>query len=791
MTGFEGARSKLEFDKVLHRITRYAASDPGRELLNSLPVFTSRTEIRRQLSRVSECKALIEEEGELPLQGIYSVRTAIQKAAVEGTTLLPRELLHIASSLRASRLVRTSLAKRKENIPELWEMAEQIVPDKVLEFNIEHAIDENGAVRASASRDLQEIRRAMSERYDQLRRRLESILRQASDLGFSQEEIITTREGRMVIPVKSEHKSRVPGFIHSASASGATVFIEPTETLELNNEIRSLQFDEQREVERILRDLTKQVGAGKDQHLITLELLAEFDAVSAKAKYSVEILGTAPDIMEGGTLHLLKARHPLLLLAHGRAATVPLDVELGGEFTTLIISGPNAGGKTVAMKCVGLLVLMAQAGLHIPAEEGSRVRVFDSVFVEVGDEQSIENDLSTFSSHLSHLKQISDGAGTDSLVLIDEIGSGTDPAEGSAIATSVLEVLTSRRALTIATTHQSTLKVFAHETPGVENAGMEYDQTTLTPTYRLRLGIPGSSYALEMAERLGFSRELLENSRRRLGQQQSKLDALIEDLEAQAQRLRRELDEVISEKTKLTGLVRQYEERVSRMSEELKTMKRKAIDEAESILARANSVIEQSIKDIRESAGSKESIRQTRIRVTELKGEIIAAHQEVTVKAPMDERPTLELGAEVTILDGSDVGEIVDVSGDRSTATVVFGNVKMRVPSADLRRPRKRAVPVRRSDEIEALRESLRAERELDLRGLTGDEATPRVDKFIDDAILAGFSRVEIIHGKGTGALRKRITEFLAQHPRVKSFRLGDWNEGGDGATIVELSDAE
>ena len=790
MKGFEGARSKLEFDKVLQRIARYAASDPGRDLLLSQHVFTSPGDIRLHLERVSDCKALIEEEGDLPIHGIHPVRTEIQKAAVDGTTLLPKDLLQIASTLRAARLVRAFVAKKKESFPGLWELCEPMVADKVLEFNIGQAIDDNGAVRASASRELQDIRRAMSEKYEQLRRRLESILRQASDLGFSQEEIITTREGRMVIPVKSEHKTRVPGFIHSASASGATVFIEPTETLELNNEIRSLQFEEQREVDRILRALTRQVGSAKDQHLTTLDLLAQLDAVSAKAKHSVEILGTAPDVHADGVLRLVQARHPLLLQAHGSRGTVPLDLELGGDFTTLVISGPNAGGKTVAMKSVGLLVLMAQAGLHIPAAAGSRIRIFESVFVEIGDEQSIENDLSTFSSHLAHLKEIAEGADERSLVLIDEIGSGTDPAEGSAIAASVLETLTSRKACTIATTHQSSLKVFAHESPGVENAGMEYDQVTLTPTYRLRPGIPGSSYALEMAQRLGFSPELLAHSRQRLGQQQSKLDRLIEDLESRTQRFQRDLDDVTAEKSKLSGLVRHYEEKVARMAGELKEMKRKAIEEAEGILARANSVIEQGIKEIRESGGDKESIRHARARVTELKHDIVAAHRELS-DDDMDREPAnLEPGASVTILGGSDIGEIVDVSADRGTATVIFGNVKMRVPAGDLRNARTQPSPARRAREIEEFRESVHAARELDLRGLTGDEATPLVDKFLDDAYLAGLSRVDIIHGKGTGALRRRITEFLSEHPRVKSFRLGDWNEGGDGATIVELTDA-
>jgi DNA mismatch repair protein MutS2 len=788
MTGFEGALTKLEFEKVLHRITHYAVSDPGRELLRSLRILTSANEITHAVARTTECKTLIEQDGELPLQGIHAIRTAVQKAAVEGTTLLPRELYQIAETVRAARILRSFIAKRKETCPLLWETAEPLFTDKVLEYNIDQAVDESGAVRASASRELQAIRRAISDHYEQLRKRLELILRQVTDLGFSQEEIITTREGRMVIPVKTEHKNRVPGFIHSASSSGATVFIEPTETLELNNEIRSLQFEEQREIERILRGLTVQVGELRDKILLDLEILSDLDALTAKAKYSIETLGAAPAVADRGTVKLLQARHPLLLLTHGRGETVPLDIELGDAFRTLIISGPNAGGKSVAMKCVGMLALMAQAGLHIPAAGGSTLRVFRSMFVEIGDEQSIENDLSTFSSHLSHLKEIADRADEHSLVLVDEIGSGTDPAEGGAIATSILASLTASGAFTIATTHQGSLKVFAHATDGVENAAMEFDQATLKPTYRLRIGVPGSSYALEMAERLGFAEHLLEHARKSLGQQQTKLDRLIADLEADAQQYRNDLNTVVREKARLAELVREYETRVARLSAELREMKQKAIEEAERIVARANALIEQSIKQIRESGGKRESVKVVREQVAQLKQEIASAREGITPAEVTDEIPALEAGAPVSLAGRSDVGEVVDVAPDGRTAVVLFGSVKMRVAASDLRKAARRSTaiggiplqqPVKRGP----------IPTDLDLRGLTGEEAIPLVDKFLDDAYLGGFTRVDIIHGKGTGALRKKISEYLSTHPKVKSFRLGQWNEGGDGATIVELTD--
>ncbi|MBI4534688.1 MAG: endonuclease MutS2, partial [Ignavibacteriae bacterium] len=536
----EQVAQKLELERILQRVMRYAASEPGKEVLKALPFLTEVDVIKTELSRVTELKRLLEQEEGFPLEGIYQVIPSIQRAGVEGAVLLPRELHQVSSTLRSARVLRSFLDRRRETFPLLWQVAEPLYADKVLEYNIDQAIDDSASVRASASKELLSIRRTIAEKYEQLRKRLESILKGVSELGFSQEEIITTREGRMVIPVKSEHKNRVPGFIHSASSSGATVFIEPTETLELNNEIRSLQFQEQREIDRILRALTDQVGQSRKALLANSATLAQLDALHARARYSIEILGVQPEVVFQGALKLVQARHPILMMSHGHVGTVPLDFELGDRYHTVIISGPNAGGKSVAMKCVGVVILMVQHGLHIPASDQSVVRVFRKLFVDIGDEQSIENDLSTFSSHLSNLKIIALGADEDSLVLIDEIGTGTDPAEGGAIAAALLDSLTRRKAFTIATTHHSALKVFASETEGVENGAMEFDQETLTPTYRYKSGVPGSSYALEMAARLGFSEELLQKSRERLGFQHVKLDKLIAELESSAQRYKRD-----------------------------------------------------------------------------------------------------------------------------------------------------------------------------------------------------------------------------------------------------------
>jgi DNA mismatch repair protein MutS2 len=783
---FSSALEKLEFEKIRQRLMRYASSDPGKEALGRIEVLRDAESVQGALDAVSEIKRLLEQEEPPPLDGIYPVQGSLRRSGAEGAVLPARELYHIGTTLRAARVLRAYAMKRRESYPRLWQAADPLLTDKVLEYNIEQAVDETGAVRTGASRELRDIRTAIADKYEYLRKRLSSILRSVTDSGFSQEEIITTREGRMVIPVKAEHKTHVPGFIHSASASGATVFVEPTETLELNNDIRSLHFREQREIERILRDLTSQIRDVREALEGNIAILASVDALQAKARYSIEILGHAPKISDRGPIKLTQARHPLLMMHHGWKDTIPLDLVLGEEFTTLVISGPNAGGKSVALKSVGLLALMVQAGLHIPAAADSVMRIFRSVYVDIGDDQSIESDLSTFSSHLVNLKQIAEQATKDSLVLIDEIGSGTDPTEGGALAAAFLEHLTRQGTYTIATTHHGALKVFAHQTPGVENGAMEFDQATLHPTYRFKSGLPGSSYALEMADRLGFPSGLMQRSREILGSDQTRLDALIAELESSAQQHRKDTEELSLQRARADAMVKQYDERMNALAAEMKEVKRKAIEEADQIVTRANATIERTVQEIREHHAAKERVSAARKEVAALKTEI--EHEQRTLD-PVQHSPSSPppaVGSRVTLADRPDVGEVVALSPDGRTATVVFGVVKMRVPAHELVVTKKRGAARPTSVGLPPERLEM-IPRELDLRGLTGEEALPLVDKFIDTAILAGLHRIDVIHGKGTGALRKKITEFLADHPRVQSFRLGEWNEGGTGATVVEL----
>jgi DNA mismatch repair protein MutS2 len=732
-------------------------------------------------------KRLVEAEGELPLEGTHPIAHAVGKARVEGALLEARDLLHIGQTLAAARAVKSAIQKVKADHPLVWEEADRIAVDRVLEFNITQAVDENGGIRDSASRELQAIRRSIADRSESVRRRLQAILRSVSEQGYAQDEVVTTREGRHVIPVKAEHKNRVPGFMHSASSSGATVFIEPAETLELNNEIRNLYFEEQREVARILRDLTGQVRAAAEHLLATIQALGEIDALHARARYSIEILGQEPTVSSEAVLRIAQARHPVLLLHHGRAGTIPLDFEIGSAYRTLIISGPNAGGKSVTLKCVGLLALMVQSGLHVPVAPESVFPVFSSIFVDIGDEQSIESDLSTFSSHLDRLRSVLASAGPGALVLLDEIGSGTDPVEGSAIAAAVLEHLTHSGALTIATTHQGSLKAFAYATEGMENGAMEFNQESLQPTYRFRAGVPGSSYAFALAARHGIPDAVLARARELVGPQQTSLDRLVLDLEESARRSARELEVAHARKVEADALAAQYRERVDRLSRELGEMKRKAVDEAERIVAGANAAIERAVREIREQKAGKNVVQAARAAVESLREEI--RESKTQLPPPAVTAVPLGPGSLVTVAGAGGIGELEAVSPDGTSATVLLGSLRLRIPVAELRPAERPEGPRRAAAAGPHFERDEPVSRELDVRGMTGDEALPLVDKFIDDAVLAGLFRVDIIHGKGTGALRKKVADFLSRHPRVRSFHLGEWNEGSTGATVVELNE--
>ncbi len=779
---FESSVKKLEFDKIVERVSKLAVTELGRARALKILPTTNSLNIRNELQRVSEMKELLIAEGGIPIEGARNIIASLRKIAVENQVLSIQELLDIGSSLRTSHTVHLFLGKRKTLYPNLAGFVDRLLVDKVVEFNITQALDEQGFVKDSASKELKQIRRDLAAASDALRTRLESILKKVSEQNFIQDEILTTRDGRMVIPVKVEHKTHVAGFIHSSSASGQTVYIEPAETLDLNNALRELQLSEQREIYKILADVTKQVQEIRVPLEISLETLAEIDVLVAKAKYSIEIVGNAPSLAEKPRIRLIQARHPVLLQRHKREEVVPLDLVIGDNVTTLLITGPNAGGKTVTLKTVGLLTVCAMAGLHVSAASESEIFPFKRLFVDIGDDQSIETDLSTFSSHLINMKETIDEVDEVSLVLVDEIGAGTDPAEGSALAAAVLTKLHQKRAITVATTHDGFLKAFAHESDGMENASMEFDQESLRPTYHLRIGVPGSSFAFELAERIGIPKDVLDAARRHVGVEKTKLETLILELERQTQLLSTRLSDAKTEREQLAKLTEEYSSKTSQLKKELADVKRRAVSEAKDLVRSAKASIERSVKEIRESNARPDVVRTARQNLQQTMEGLF--HQMPAEQK--DDRPIEEfsVGDKVRLHDGVQIGEITQIQNE--FAAVAWGNAKMRVRLQSLvkqQAPQASSYPTSRSDFPQ-----IEAKNEIDLRGLLGDEAVSQVQVLLDNAFVAGLHRVDIIHGKGTGALRKRVTEFLKTCPHVKSFRLGEWNEGGTGVTVVEIS---
>ena len=774
---------KLELEKVLHQIQSYAYSDLGREHLRVLRPASDAGIIRGQLDLVSEMKLLLEGDDALPLYGILDIREAVQRASIEDYVLQADDLRSISRTLHGALAVANYFLRRKGRYPLIEGSLAEFRVDPLLEHHISQAIDEDGRVKDAASKELQAIRRQIQDHHDTLRKQLERILRSLAGKEWAQEEIITTREGRMVIPIKVEYKNQIPGFIHSSSASGATVFVEPTETLELNNEIRTLQFKEQREIERILRALTAEIRAARVQILLNVRILGELDFIAAKAKYSIVVIGSAPRIGLAGGVRLLEAYHPLLLQKHKRGEITPLSLELSAEHRTLIITGPNAGGKSVAMKTAGLLCLLAQSGCHIPASPESELPICTDIFVDMGDEQSIENDLSSFSSHLRNLKLICDEVNPTSLVLIDEIASGTDPQEGAALASAILERLTASGCLTIVTTHHGMLKTFAFENPAILNGGMEFDQKALTPTYRFRSGIPGSSYALEMAERMELPKELIERSRELKGRETTKLEDLLLDLETQSQELRAAIERNQAETAVSKRLKEEYEFKLKSVQKELRDVKSQALLEGKRIIEEANTLVERTILQIRESGASKDAVRLARKELVERHADYAENERSLAEPASGAASRPIALGDRVRIKSTDSRGEVL-ARVDEKTLLVVMGNVKVKVAVQDLELTSEKEEKILRHNQMP---EVTNVQRELDLRGLFGEEAITQVEKFLDSAMLSGLSRVDIIHGKGTGALRKRVTEYLKRNSQVKSYRLGEWNEGGGGVTVVEL----
>lgn len=781
--------STLDFHSVLQRCSQHASTSLGQDRVLSLEPSGLFSEVKRRLQATDEAVNVDRLKGGAPFGGIRDIRAGIHRARIGGM-LNPTELLDILLTSQGGRRLKKFLEALHEDyaIPMLIELLEPMTDHKAMEDRIRECIDENAHVVDSATPELARVRQELRSSESKARERLEQMVRTPSIQKMLQENLVTMRNDRYVIPVKQEYRGHFGGMIHDQSASGATLFIEPEAVVQMNNRVRELKLKEEVEIEKILRLLSALVAEVADPLLVNVEVLTELDFIFAKAGLAREMKATLPILNDRGFIKLKRGRHPLISLD----SVVPIDVELGNRYSAIIVTGPNTGGKTVSIKTIGLLSLMAMSGLFVPAEEGSQLCVFDAIYADIGDEQSIEQNLSTFSSHMTNIIRILKEMTPKSLVLLDELGAGTDPAEGSALAISILDYIHRMGCRIVATTHYSELKAYAFDRQGVINASMEFDVQTLRPTYRLLVGVPGRSNAFAIAERLGLAKPIIDHARGQVGEEDQRVESMIATLEenrlqAEAERttaeqLRREVEAL---KEKLADERRRFEEQRDKLLERAELEAHEAVDKAR---READEVIAE-LRRLQREEGS--GVKDHRL--SELKRRLNNAAPELkakqAAKAQKKKLDQIGPGDEVIVTSLGQRGHVVEIVNDREV-NVQLGILKMKVKQADLQLVKQASAqtkaPQKATSSLMRTRED-NAKMELDLRGANVEEAIIEVDRFLDESYLANFGQVYIIHGKGTGVLRTGIQEFLRKHKHVKSYRMGAYNEGGAGVTVAEL----
>lgn len=774
----------LEFDKIRQILAGFTASKPGEELAISLQPATVLEEVARAQKETTEARELWQ-TSRVPLDGIFDLRAAAEGAR-RGKVLSPEELLATGATLRAARLLRKSLGEEaEERAPVLSALAAGLTTFPQLEAALTKAIGPDGEVRDEASPVLRSLRRQAQTLQNSIRERLDALTRSGETQKYLQEALVTIRNGRYVLPVKQEFRQYIPGIVHDQSASGATLFIEPMAVVELNNKLRRVEAEIKEEIERILTELSRQVGEAAAGILANQEILARLDLAFAKARYSLSIGGAEPVLNTRGFIRLLQARHPLL-----EGEVVPIDLELGGDFHVLIITGPNTGGKTVSLKTTGLLTLMAQAGLHIPARSGSEMAVFTGIYSDIGDEQSIEQSLSTFSSHMSNIVPIMEAAqDQNSLVLLDELGAGTDPAEGAALATAILKTLHSRGVRTVATTHYSELKIFAYNTPGVENASVDFDPRTLRPTYRLLTGVPGQSNAFVIAARLGLEKAIIEEAQQLVAPGTRNLEELLGQIAEEKRELEAEREKTARLRLALEKKEKEYTEKLGRFEGERASLLQEAREEARNLIRETRREMENLLRRLREAAPEDQSEIANEAR-RQLAGRLAEIPEEAGLFVGGGSPGEILPGKTVRLPHLEQEGVVLEVKNGQAQVQVE-GGLRVWVPCAGLaevsRAPERQGRGEKGGIKRSAVSKSATISSRLDLRGMNVEEALETVDKYLDEAFLAGLPSAVLIHGKGTGALRSAVTQFLSEHPQVKSYRLGGIGEGGLGVTVVEL----
>ena len=786
----------LEFNKIKEMMKPLALSDSARELIDALEPTSDLATAQLWQQETEEASVILTYVGSHPMTGFEDVRPYLRLAEI-GSALSMKALLEVAAFMRAGRVARSALVTERDNTPYITQLASGLNSFRQLEEDIEAAIISEDEMSDHASPELYDLRRKIRTANDKIRERLNSYIHNPNTQKYLQDFIITVRTGRYVIPVKAECRGAVPGLIHDQSATGATLFIEPMAIVEINNDLKELMGKEKQEIERILMSFTQQIAPECDSLRSNLTILSQLDFAFAKAQLSRSMRGVQPKLNDRGYLRIIRGRHPLL----DPEKVVPSDIWLGAEFTTLVITGPNTGGKTVTLKTVGLFTLMAQAGLQVPAELGTELSVFDSVFADIGDEQSIEQSLTTFSSHMTNIVSILRDVTPDSLVMFDELGAGTDPTEGAALAMAILDTLLEQRVRTMATTHYSELKEYALSHPGVENASVEFNVQTLRPTYRLSIGIPGKSNAFEISRKLGLPEEIIEEASRRLSRDQVRFEDVISNAESQRQIAERERELAQQAREEMQRLRDETDRQRQELERQRESMLRKAREDARRVLQSAQRESEQIISELkRQRAAGAGNIKEHELAA--MRGKLQSG---LDAMSAMGEQPadagkpltSVKIGDYVEITHLGTSGTVASLPDQKGEVQVQAGPLKLKVPLKSLRaaKPPKKEkskwTPALGKDSSKAsaavnIRDRSVAT-ETDVRGMNLEEAILAVDLYLDNAALQSLGEVYIIHGKGTGVLRAGIQDHLRRHPLVKSFRLGKYGEGEDGVTVVTL----
>lgn len=786
----EKAFKVLEYNKILDLLGAEAASSITKKVIEEMKPALDVYQIKEMLAETTEAVSVIMRKGALPLGSFYDIKDSIYLAD-KGSTLTMKQLLAILYNLQVTRNAAAFLKSDLPELPIIKGLAEVLSIQKRLEENIDRCIISEDEMADAASPELKSIRRNIQRQNEAIRSKMNQILNSSDNRTILQDALVTMRQGRYVVPVKQEHKTKFPGIVHDQSSTGATLFIEPQAIVNLNNELREMELAEKIEIERVLAELSAEVAAVSDELLNNQDILLKLDFIFAKGKFSAKLKGTEPEINTRGYLRIKDGRHPLI----DKKKVVPISIAIGKEYNTLVITGPNTGGKTVTLKTVGLFVLMTQSGLHIPAGDQTEMPVFQKVYADIGDEQSIEQSLSTFSSHMSNIVNIVENAGKETLVLLDELGAGTDPTEGAALAISILEHLYDKGVKTIATTHYTELKKYAITTKGVENASMEFDVETLSPTYRLSIGTPGRSNAFEISGKLGLKPVIIKHAKGMLERGDIEFEDVITSIEKDKKAAEEERDEAILLNLEMKKQKEQFDKERAKLEEQKEKIISKAKEEARDMIREAKEFAEQVQKELRELEKSQNAADRNR-KFEEVRKSIRSASDQYKEKFKSVENPDpvsadeLKIGDRVKVLSLDQKGNVLTLPDDKDDLQVQVGLMKITVNLSNITKiqdgsGKKDSKTSRYGSLYKSKVQSITTS--INVRGSLLDDALMDVDKYLDDAYIAGLKEVTIIHGRGEGILREGLQKMMKNHKHVAKYRKGAYNEGGDGVTVVEL----